>query len=126
MNVVDSLKPGDKIFYPSDSGIALICQVLSLSSDDVLVQIDDKKFFLPKESVESYAVVMDKVKASTYVTQRLDDPDNSLIYLRYTWRETLLDKVYNWYCRRLKRVDTQVIPPVTSTEAHLALPPSSE
>lgn len=117
MSILNELSPGDKMYYPSDTGIALLCQVLDTSKEDILVRIGEKKFFLPKESVEDHAIKLNKSQGMTYVAQRIEDPDNSIVYLRYRYRETLLDRLYNWYCRKLKRGDQTIIPPEYEVEA---------
>jgi hypothetical protein len=109
MELVDKIQKGDKLYYPSVKGAALICEVLSKSEDDLLVDIGGKSYYLPKESVNSHAIMIDQNKAKSFVTQIIEDPDNKLVYLRYMWNDTWVDKAYNEYCRSLNRIEEPLV-----------------
>ena len=97
------LRVKDKIYYPSETGMALICAVVDKNEEQLLVEVAGKKFFLSRESVDRYALAFPDEHARIVITQRLEDPENRIVYLRHLWRETLLDRVYNWYCRLVGR-----------------------
>lgn len=113
---VDKLNIGDKIYYPSVNGMALLCQIVEKSEKDVMVQIEGRKFYLPKDIVRDHAILLDHERANAFVTQRIEDPDNQIVYLRYLWNETLIDRAYNSYCRRKGRIEGPLsIPSKTQT-----------
>lgn len=109
MNFSDNLQPGDKIYYPSVKGMALLCDVIDLSEDDVLVSIDGKQFYLPKESVDSHGIIINEMRARSYVAQRIEDPENRLVYLRYMWNDNWVDRLYGSMCESLNRIDKPLI-----------------
>lgn len=94
-----TLKKGDKICYPSSNGVALICEIRGESKLDFLVGIENRTFFIPKTSVDAHAIVLKGDRARIFVTQQFVDEDNSLVYIRHRYNETLMDRLYNWYCR---------------------------
>lgn len=97
--ISNKLKKGDKLIYPSSNGVALICRVEDWSRLDVLVSINERRFFIPKQSVDEHAILLSGEKAKIYVTQQLIDDDHALIYMRYRHNETFWDRLYNRYCR---------------------------
>lgn len=96
-------KVGSKIYYPSKNGIALICEVVGFSESDVLLSIGDQRYYIPRTSVLSHAIPIEEERSKMYISQRLEDPDNKIVYLRYKWQETLFDRAYNAYCSALGR-----------------------
>lgn len=109
--ITDQLTPGDKIYYPSVKGMALLCEVIDQSDKDILVEIDGDNFYLPKKSVNSHAIIIDDKTAKSYITQRIEDPENKIVYLRYRWEDTWVDHWYNRYCERKNRSpEPQIIP----------------
>lgn len=114
--VSEQLKRGDKLYYPSIKGIALICEVIDTSQDDIMVDIDGKSYYLPKKSVDSHAILIDERKAKSFVTQMLEDPDNKLVYVRYAWDETWVDQAYNEYCRKLGRIESAFVVESSTSE----------
>lgn len=116
-SISENIKIGQKFYYPSNTGIALICEVLAKSKKDVMVKIADGKFYLPMESIDQHAILLDDEKSKVYVTQRIDDPENKMVYMRYKFKETIIDRFYNWYCKKSGRIDTFVIKPEEPTKA---------
>jgi hypothetical protein len=110
-DIVNAIEPGDILYYPSNEGIALICEVIDKSEKDVLVDINGKSHYLPKASVNNHGILIDKDTAAAYITQRLEDPDNRIIYLRYVWKENWVDRAYNTFCQKLDRIDEPIIVP---------------
>jgi hypothetical protein len=107
--VTETLHVDDKIYYPSTTGMALIAEVKAISDKDVVVRINGKEHYLQKESVDDHAVVLKATQAKMFVSQRIEDPDNDIVYYRLTYNETWIDKLYNWYCRLLGRPTRQII-----------------
>lgn len=103
MSAFDKLMTGQKMYYPSTSGIALICEVIKKSEDDVLVDIEGSRYFIPKSSVDKHAITLDEEKSITFVSQRIEDPENKIIYLRYKYNDGFIDRFYNWYCDKFKK-----------------------
>jgi len=103
MTVNNKFKSGQLMYYPSIKGMALLCEVLDESEKDVLVRIEGKKFYLPKESVNNHAILLDETRSKIFVSQRIEDPDNQIVYLRYNYNDSILDKLYNWYCSKFKK-----------------------
>lgn len=124
MNISDNLKIGDKLYYPSTKGIALVCEVIEMSEEDVVVVIGDSTYYLPKNSVDAHGILIDRPRSKAYITQRLDDPENSIIYLRYLWREGWIDRAYNAYCQQLKRIEEPVVIEPTSKATPMSTTPS--
>lgn len=106
---VNKLKRGDILYYPSIKGIALICEVLDQSEKDLLVLIEGRQYYLPKASVEAHGILIDQHKAKSYITQRMEDPDNKLVYLRYVWNDSWVDRLYNTYLKGLGRIDEPIV-----------------
>ncbi len=116
-HMTTQLRTGDKIYYPSVKGMALLCEVIDKSEKDVLVSIDDKQFYLPNESVNAHAIVIDEARAKAYVAQRVEDPANKIVYLRYLWDETWVDRAYNDFCRSRGRIEEPHIIEAVDVEA---------
>lgn len=110
MSLSEKIKKGNKLYYPSVKGIALLCEVLEESESDFLVDIEGRLFYLPKTSVDAHAILLDDVRSKMFVAQRLEDPENTLVYMRFKWNETLVDKMYNRYCKWKNRVERVVFP----------------
>lgn len=110
MPISDKVNKGQKIYYPSTSGIALILEVLDSSEQDFLVDIDGRKYYIPKVSIDAHGIPLDETRKHVYVAQRLEDPENDIVYLRYMWNETPIDKMYNRYCAWKGRVEKSIIP----------------
>lgn len=98
----ESTHVGDKFFYPSNNGRALICHVLGKSDHSVIVRISKKdKVYVEKDHWNEYAVPLPKID----IISTIEDPDNKLIYIRYRRDSTWVDKLYNWYCKNIRRND---------------------
>jgi hypothetical protein len=106
----ESLSPGNQIIYPAENGTALVCEVTSIANESVLVSMAGKQFFIPKASIDSHGIVVPKEKTRNFITERIEDPANTIVYLRHKWNQTIIDKLYNWYCRKKGRVDQTVFP----------------
>ena len=109
MKITDSIKPGDKFYYPSVKGMALLCEVLDKSEKDILVDIEGRNFYLPNKEVNSHGIIIDEAKARAYVSQRIEDPANKIVYLRYHWNDTFVDRAYNDYCKLMGRIEEPII-----------------
>ena len=117
MSISKSTSIGDKLYYPSTKGIALICEVKNKSEKDVLVDIGGKFYYIPNDSIDLHAIRIEDKRSKVFVTQRIEDPENTIVYLRYVFRQTWIDRLYNWYCKLLKRKNSMTIFPGKDPEA---------
>lgn len=98
----ESAQIGDKFFYPATNGRALICHVLGKSEHSVVVKVSKKdKIYLEKDNWEEYAVPLPKIDIYSVI----EDPENKLVYIRYRRTNTWVDRLYNWYCKKLRKND---------------------
>lgn len=109
----DKAKPGQKWYYPSTNGVALIAEVQGKNDKAIVARIGKDTIYLEKQGWVELAIPMTPKQAKVYASKRLEDPENSIIYIRYSWVETIIDRFYNWYCRVKKRENTSVIHPIS-------------
>lgn len=100
----DNLKKGDKLYYPSNNGLALVCRVIEKTKKDALVEIRGQRYFIPLQSIDQHGVRYDNHSPRVNIQQYLDDPDHNLVYVRYTWDDTFIDRLYNRYCKLQNRL----------------------
>lgn len=100
---------GLKYYYPSTKGIALIGQVVGMNEGNVVLQVEGREYYVTKESFDEYAIPLGESKSGMYVTQRIEDPDNSIVYLKVMYKDTWIDRLYNAYCRRMGRSRKEIV-----------------
>ena len=103
------LKPGEKIVLPNTDGIAVIAEIVSDTIKDYLIDAGGLQQFVSKETVKYHALLLDTTQAKAYITQRIEDPENKIVFLRFVYADTIIDRLYNWYNARLKRPDKSII-----------------
>lgn len=106
----------EKILYPATNGVAIIAEVLDKSEMDVLCAVQreghvmlerPRTWYIPNEAVDAHAIRLDKLRGKVYIGQTDVDPSHDIMYVRYVWRATWVDRLYNWWCRRMGRLDSQ-------------------
>lgn len=100
---------GLKVYYPSVKGLALIGQVVGVNEGNVILRVEGKEYYVTLSSFDEYAIPLSEEKAKMYVTQRIEDPENSIVYLKVMYKETWIDRLYNAYCRRKGRVREETV-----------------
>lgn len=93
----DSVKPGDWVYYPSTEGLALLAEVLGKNVDKLVLGIDNE-YYITKNNFNENAIMPTSEVSSYMIMESLKDPENDLIYIRYRFNKTWIDKLYNRYC----------------------------
>lgn len=87
-----------------------MAEIVSDTPKDYLIIAGGIEQFVSKDTVKNHGILLPQKAAKAYITQRTEDPENKLVFLRYVYKETWIDRLYNWYSNKyLLRPDRSVI-----------------
>lgn len=93
----------DKYYLPMSTGHAGIFKVIGESENDYMLEHEGSLIFIMKDGFHKHAI---KVGLSTDKLILKKTIDEKMIYVRFAYKETLIDKLYNFYCKKImKRPD---------------------
>lgn len=95
-----NVKKSDKFYLPMHSGEAAIFKIVGESNDDYLLDHNGSLIYIPKDAFQKHAIkvgiAVDKLVLKTIT-------DEKMVYVRFTYKETWIDKIYNFYCKKIKK-----------------------
>lgn len=90
----------DKYYLPMNTGEARIFKVIGESESDYMLEHEGALMFIMKDSFQKHAI---KVGISTDKLILKKSVDEKIVYVRFAYKETLFDRLYNFYCKKIKK-----------------------
>lgn len=98
-------KIGSRYFLPTAGGETYPCHVLGTSPRGILIKAGEDILIIERQSFQDFAIPFPPIKIESI----LPDGDSRIIFVRYSFNTSLVDKVYNWYVSRFKqKVDVNI------------------
>jgi len=95
----DSTEVGGSYYYPSKDGVALIVQVMGKTEGSLVIRVGDFKVYIARGDWNQWAIPYNR---RIKVVDCLQDPDNDMVFVRYKFIDSIIDRVYNWYVSKIK------------------------
>lgn len=98
-------KIGSRYFLPTAGGETYPCHVMGSSPRGILIQAGEDILIIERQSFLDFAIPFPEIKIQSI----LPDGDSRIIFVRYSFDSSWIDKLYNWYVNRFKqKVDVDI------------------
>lgn len=92
-------KVGQRFFLPTSNGETYPVHVIGTSPRGILIQAGEDVLLVERQSFADFAIPFPSVKIESI----LPDEDTRIIFVRYSFNSTWVDKLYNWYVKIVKK-----------------------
>lgn len=90
---------GERYYLPAEDGSVYPCHVVGTAPAGILIKAGEDMLLLNRRSFMDFAVPFPKMD----IVSILPDEDSNIIFVRYRSSDTWIDRVYNWYCKIVKK-----------------------
>lgn len=98
-------KIGSRYFLPTAGGETYPCHVLGSSPRGILIQAGEDILIIERQSFLDFAIPFPPVKIQSIQP----DGESRIIFVRYSFDSSWIDKLYNWYVGKFKtKVDVDI------------------